>query len=142
MPDEPQADQASEIERLRAQLAESVRAIRLNTYQRAHVVRRMADVANRGNVEQVAEDIARARDEHLADGSPLLEPYRLSLLAKHVPLDDWADDPAELARQSIDAAAAELCELATEHYIAPRLLLLLDSYERLIAHFAGMKGEG
>jgi hypothetical protein len=130
------------LEELRGKMAEIIRHQAISAHRRGHLIRRLVDATGPVESEATRDVIARDREERLAVDHSLLEPYRLSLLARHIPFDDWADDPGELARQTVEATAAELCELAQRDYISPRLLLLLDSYERLIAHFAGVNPSG
>lgn len=132
-------DNHNQLDQLQAEIDQAKRRLLASNFQSSAMLDRMADFPTLGAVEQLREEINRDRDEHLKAGrDACLEPYRRSLLARHFRLDDWPDDAQELAHKSIEAAELELCELAQEHFIPPRLLLLLDSYERIIRHFAGL----
>jgi hypothetical protein len=41
----------------------------------------------------------------------------------------------------VEAASLELCQLAVEHDLPLRVLLLIDSCERLVNHFAGRSAD-
>jgi hypothetical protein len=145
MSDEPQTTEADAIrlERaaLAAELADMAAEMRSNAYRRGLMVRRMADLGDSlagagftGTADVMREDLARL--DVTGAESPLLEPYRLSLLARHLPLDDWADDQEALARQTIAATAAELDDIAAGVEIPFRLQLLIDSLQRVIERLA------
>jgi hypothetical protein len=141
MPDETPANDvhasaADDLEKLRAELAAMAQGLKLNAWQRGRLIMRLADTANPGNFEQIAEDIRRA-GEQCAAASPLLTPYMLALAAKYVRLDDWPAEPAAMAAMTLQAVQSEIASIAAEHSLPPRLLLLLDSLLRVIDHYAG-----
>jgi hypothetical protein len=158
MSDDQQKTDASH-DALEARYLESCRRIRLMVYQKAVMLAQLVDATTLASVEQTRALIARQAAENADGGNPLLDPYALCVLARHVPFDDWEDDLTELARQATLATADEGEALAaacnrpelepwqdddsgpSDSNLRARSLLLLDAKQRIIRALAGIGGD-
>jgi|SRR5690606_9950355 len=89
-----------------------------------------------GGLSEIRTAIARASETQAGTLHPLVDPYRLALIARQKPhLHDWPDDLNELLRATLEATKREIEELETSFDMPPRILLLIDSLARTVDQF-------